>query len=122
MSVLGNILWILTGGILIALVYALGGLVLCLTIVGIPFGVQLFKLAWLSLFPFGKEIYTTGFASGCLGVLMNVLWILIGGIELAIIHLILALILAVTIIGLPFARQHIKLARLALTPFGSQVL
>lgn len=122
MSVLGNVLWILTGGILIALWYALGGLVLCLTIVGIPFGMQLFKLAWLSLFPFGKEILSTSFASGCLGVLMNVLWILVGGIELVITHLILALILAVTIIGLPFARQHIKLARLALMPFGSRAL
>lgn len=122
MSVLGNVLWILTGGILIALWYALGGLVLCLTIVGIPFGMQLFKLAWLSLFPFGKEILSTSFASGCLGVLMNVLWILVGGIELVITHLVLALILAVTIIGLPFARQHIKLARLALMPFGSRIL
>lgn len=122
MSVLGNILWILTGGFLIALWYALGGLVLCLTIVGIPFGVQLFKLAWLSLFPFGKEIQTTGFASGCLGLVMNVLWILIGGIELVISHLILALLLAITIIGLPFARQHLKLARLALTPFGSTIV
>lgn len=122
MSVLGNILWLLTGGFLIALWYALGGVVLCLTIVGIPFGVQLFKLAWLSLFPFGKEIQATRFASGCLGLVMNVLWILIGGIELVISHLILALILAITIIGLPFARQHLKLARLALTPFGSVIV
>ncbi len=122
MLVLGNILWILTGGFLIALWYAIGGLVLCLTIVGIPFGVQLFKLAWLSLFPFGRTVLTTGFASGCLGVTMNVLWILIGGIELVITHLILALILAITIIGLPFARQHVKMARLALMPFGSIIV
>lgn len=122
MSVLGNILWILTGGFLIALWYALGGLILCVTIVGIPFGKQLFKLAWLSLVPFGKEVQTTGFASGCLGLVMNVLWILIGGIGLAVSHLILALLLAITIIGLPFARQHLKLARLALTPFGSTIV
>jgi uncharacterized membrane protein YccF (DUF307 family) len=120
-SALGDLLWMLTGGILIALWYALGGVVLCLTIVGIPFGVQLFKLAVLALFPFGSEVRVTGFASGPLGVAMNVLWLLIGGIWLAACHLALALIMALTIVGLPFARQHFKLARLALMPFGSVI-
>lgn len=121
MSFLGNVLWILTGGFLVALIYFIGGGILCLTIVGIPFGVQLFKLGALALSPFGREIQPTGFASGCLGVVMNLLWILLGGIELVVLHLILALLLAITIIGLPFARQHIKLARLALFPFGSDI-
>ena len=119
MSTLGNILWIVLGGFLLALIYFLGGVVLCCTIVGIPFGLQLFKLGVLSLTPFGRDVSTTGFASGCLGVTMNVLWILVGGIELVFVHLILALVLAITIVGLPFARQHIKMARLALMPFGS---
>ncbi|MBC7241713.1 MAG: YccF domain-containing protein [Anaerolineae bacterium] len=121
MNVLGDLLWMLTGGILVALWYALGGVVLCLTVVGIPFGVQSFRLAGLALFPFGSEIRITGFASGPLGVAMNVLWLLIGGIWLAVCHLALALLMAITIVGLPFARQHFKLARLALMPFGSVI-
>jgi len=121
MSLLGNVLWILLGGFLVALIYLFGGLVLCLTVVGIPFGVQLFKLAIIGLAPFGHDIDTTGFASGCLGITMNVIWIIAGGIELAIVHLLLALLLGITIIGLPFAKQHLKMARLALMPFGSVV-
>jgi len=120
-SFLGNVLWVILGGFLVALFYFLGGLVLCATIVGIPFGVQLLKLGILSLAPFGHDIETTGFASGCLGVIMNVIWILLGGIELVAIHLVLALILAITIVGLPFAKQHVKMARLALMPFGSVI-
>ena len=121
MSFLGNVLWILTGGFLVALIYFFGGLVLCLTIVGIPFGVQLFKLGILGLLPFGKDVDTTGFASGCLGVSMNIIWLVAGGIELAITHLVLALIMAITVVGLPFAKQHMKMARLALMPFGSEI-
>ena len=121
MSFLGNVLWILLGGFIVALLYFLGGLILCITIVGIPFGVQLFKLGLFSLMPFGRDIETTGFASGCLGVVMNLIWIIAGGIELVFVHLALALIMAVTIIGLPFAKQHIKMARLALMPFGSSI-
>jgi uncharacterized membrane protein YccF (DUF307 family) len=121
MSFLGNVLWILTGGFLVALIYFFGGLVLCLTIVGIPFGVQLFKLGILGLLPFGKDVDTTGFASGCLGVIMNIIWLVAGGIELAITHLVLALIMAITVVGLPFAKQHMKMARLALMPFGSEI-
>jgi uncharacterized membrane protein YccF (DUF307 family) len=121
-SALGNLLWIfLGGGILISLGYLIGGLVLCLTIVGIPFGLQLFKLAGLALFPFGREVNTTGSAGGLLSILMNVLWWVFGGVEVAIVHLVLALILAVTVVGLPFAKQHLKLLQLALVPFGARV-
>lgn len=121
MSLLGNVLWILLGGFIVALLYVIGGIILCCTIVGIPFGVQLFKLGVLSLTPFGKSIETTGFASGCVGIVMNLLWILAGGIELVIVHVLLALMFAVTIVGLPFAKQHLKMARLALMPFGSVI-
>ncbi len=121
MSFLGNVLWILTGGFLVALIYFFGGLVLCLTIVGIPFGVQLFKLGVLGLLPFGRDIETTGFATGCLGVIMNIIWLVAGGIELAITHVILVAILAITVVGLPFAKQHLKMARLALMPCGSVI-
>jgi uncharacterized membrane protein YccF (DUF307 family) len=119
MSLLGNVLWILLGGgIVLFLEYLLAGFLLCLTIVGIPFGVQCIKLGLLALLPFGKEIVEGKSASGCLSVVMNVLWILLGGIWITLTHLLFGLICAVTIIGIPFAKQHLKLAALALAPFG----
>jgi uncharacterized membrane protein YccF (DUF307 family) len=125
MRTLLNVLWaIVGGGLITALEYVLGGLVLCLTVVGIPFGVQCFKLAGLALFPFGKEVVEdpTSAGSGALGLVMNVLWFLVAGIWTCITHLGLALGLAVTIIGIPFALQHLKLAVLALFPFGRRVV
>lgn len=125
MRTLLNLLWaILGGGLITAIEYALGGLVLCLTVVGIPFGVQCFKLAGLALFPFGKDVVEdpSSAGSGFLGLLMNVLWFLVAGIWTCITHLGLALGLAVTIIGIPFALQHLKLAVLALFPFGRRVV
>ena len=123
MSLLGNILWILVGGgILLFFEYLLAGLLLCVTIVGIPFGIQCMKLSVLALLPFGREVRDTGRAGGCLSTVMNLIWILIGGIWITITHAILALILAVTIIGIPFAKQHMKLAALALVPFGKEIV
>jgi uncharacterized membrane protein YccF (DUF307 family) len=122
MSLLGNLLWIiLGGGIFIFLFYLIGGFLLCLTIVGIPFGVQLIKLAFLALAPFGHEVDTTGSAGGFIPILMNVLWWVFGGVEVAIVHLVFALLMAITIIGLPFARQHMKMVMLALVPFGARI-
>ena len=121
MSLVGNILWILLGGIIIFLEYLIGGFILCLTIVGIPFGLQCFKLAFLALVPFGKEVSQGEKATGCLATIMNVIWILIGGIEIVLTHLVFALLCAITIIGIPFAKQHMKLAALALMPFGMQI-
>jgi uncharacterized membrane protein YccF (DUF307 family) len=122
MSCLGNLLWIfLGGGIVISCFYLVGGIVLCLTIIGIPFGLQLFKLAGLSLSPFGKEVNTERTAGGILSILMNVLWWIFGGVEVAVMHLVMALILTITIIGIPFARQHLKLLTLALVPFGTSI-
>jgi len=120
-SFLGNLLWFILGGFLVALIYFIGGLILCCTIIGIPFGVELWKLGVLSLAPFGRDIETSGFATGFLGVVMNVLWIVLGGIELVCVHVALAVILGITIVGLPFAKQHIKLARVALMPFGAKL-
>jgi len=122
MSILGNILWIiLGGGIIIFLEYLVGGLILCITIIGIPFGMQCFKLAFLGLVPFGKEVRSSDGAVGCLATIMNIIWILLGGIEIALTHLIFAVLCAITIIGIPFAKQHMKLAALALMPFGKQI-
>lgn len=121
MNLLGNILWLILGGIILFLEYFIGGLVLCLTIIGIPFGLQCIKLSFVALFPFGKEIVTKESNSGCLSVVMNIIWILVGGIWVALTHLVFALICAITIIGIPFARQHIKLMELSFAPFGKEV-
>jgi uncharacterized membrane protein YccF (DUF307 family) len=121
-SALGNVLWVvLGGGIFLFFEYLLGGVVLCLTIVGIPFGIQCIKLSLLALLPFGKRVAVTNAGSGCLSTVMNILWILAGGIWIALTHLIFGVVCAITIVGIPFARQHVKLAALSLTPFGKTV-
>ena len=125
MALLLNVLWILVGGgFAICLEYMIGGLLLCLTIVGIPFGLQCFKLAELSLLPFGHEAIPDPEAStsGCLGIFLNVFWFLVAGLWIFLTHVGLALALALTIIGLPFAWQHLKLAVFALRPFGRKVI
>jgi uncharacterized membrane protein YccF (DUF307 family) len=122
MSLLGNLLWVLLGGgLLLFLEYLAGGLVLCLTIVGIPFGVQCFRMALLALLPFGKEVTRAEKPAGCLTISLNILWILAGGIWVALTHLVFAVLCALTIIGLPFALQHLKLASFALVPFGTEI-
>lgn len=119
MSLLGNLLWIVLGGGLVLFVeYLLGGILLCVTIVGIPFGIQCFKLGLLALLPFGKEVVPTDRATGFLALLFNILWLLLGGVWIALTHVLFAVLTAITIIGIPFAVQHMKLAALALTPFG----
>ncbi|MBT8069720.1 MAG: YccF domain-containing protein [Gammaproteobacteria bacterium] len=122
MSLLLNILWFILGGFLVALAYILGGIILCITIIGIPFGIQCFKLSILGLAPFGREIRETEPPGGCLSVIMNIIWILLPGLELALIHLFLAALFAITIVGLPFAAQHLKMTRLAILPFGFRVI
>ena len=121
MSVLLNILWFIFGGFLVSLAYILGGILLCITIIGIPFGIQCFKLSVLGLAPFGHEIRETDPPGGALAVIMNIIWIILPGLELALIHLALAFLFALTIIGLPFAVQHLKMTRLAILPFGFRV-
>lgn len=122
MSLIGNILWIfLGGGIFIFFQYIVGSIALMLTIVGIPFGVQTLKLSYLSLVPFGKRVVNGPSATGFVATVLNVIWLIFGGIWIALTHLVFALLCAVTIIGLPFAKQHVKLAALGLTPFGKSI-
>ena len=121
MNLLLNIIWLVFGGFIVAIAYVLGAVLLCITIIGIPFGIQCFKLAGLAVAPFGREIREKEPPSGCLAVVMNIIWIILPGLELAIFHLIMALLFAITIIGLPLASQHLKMTRLALLPFGFQV-
>jgi len=122
MSVLLNIIWFILGGFLVSLAYILGGILLCLTIIGIPFGIQCFKLSILGMAPFGSEIRETDPPGGALAVIMNIIWIILPGLELALIHLALAFLFAISIIGLPFAAQHLKMTRLAILPFGFRVV
>lgn len=121
MNLLLNILWIILGGLLVCLEYIVGSVLLMITIIGIPFGLQSLKLALLALCPFGQRVVSTSSDGGCLSVLMNILWIFCGGIWIALTHLAFGVLLCITVIGIPFGMQHFKLAGLALTPFGKAV-
>lgn len=118
MSLLGNIIWLIFGGILSAIAWLLIGILWSVTIIGLPIGLQCFKMARLSLSPFGKHVKSTGSASS---LLLNIFWLIFGGIELAIGHLIVGLLLCMTIIGIPFGKQFFKLAHLSLVPFGAVI-
>jgi uncharacterized membrane protein YccF (DUF307 family) len=118
MSTLGNILWIIFGGFVSALLYVLGGALCCLTIIGIPFGMQAFKLAGASLTPFGRSVVSEPDSDGTLTLIFNVIWVFTAGWMLACSHLAHAAVLAVTIVGIPFAVQHLKMVPLCLLPFS----
>jgi uncharacterized membrane protein YccF (DUF307 family) len=122
MRLLGNVIWFVFGGVFIALEYLIGSIVLMITIVGIPFGFQTLKMAGLALWPFGKDVKQSESASGCLSIIMNILWILCGGLWICASHLIFGVLFCITIIGIPFGKQHFKLAFLALTPFGKKII
>ena len=118
MSLLGNILWLIFGGLIAGLGYIIGGLLMCLTIIGIPFGIQSMKLGVATFAPFGKTIVENPDANGPLEIVLNVIWLILFGWEIAIAHLVSAGVLALTIIGIPFALQHVKLIPIALLPLG----
>ncbi len=122
MRLLGNIIWLVFGGIFIALEYLISSILLIVTIVGIPFGLQTLKMAGLALWPFGKDIVVRESGTGCLSTLMNIVWILIGGIWICLSHFVIGVFFFITIIGIPFGKQHLKLAALALTPFGREII
>ncbi|MGF2062682.1 YccF domain-containing protein [Enterococcus casseliflavus] len=119
MNFLGNVIWFVFGGLIGAISWFLAGCLWCITIIGIPIGLQCFKFATLSLAPFGKDIVYRG---GGVSVILNILWLIFSGIPLALGHLASAVILAITIIGIPFAVQSLKMARLALMPFGAEIV
>ena len=121
MSLLGNLVWLIFGGFLSGMGYILGGLLVCLTIVGIPFGVQAVKLGVATMTPFGKEIVAINEAAHFGNILLNVLWAVVFGWEIAVSHLVHGLILGITIVGIPFAKQHFKLIPIALAPFGREI-
>lgn len=123
MKTIGNIIWFIFGGVMIAIEYFVAGLTMMLTIVGIPFGIQCIKLGVLALWPFGHKVekYKKPLPLGLLNVIMNIIWIVIGGIWIALTHLFWGIIFCITIIGIPFGMQHFKMIRLALFPFGKTI-
>ncbi len=120
MSLLGNILWLIFGGFLSGMGYILGGLAICFTIVGIPFGLQAIKIGIATMAPFGKENKSVG-GDGFFILIFNLIWLVCFGWEIAIAHLVSGCILLLTIIGIPFAYQHFKLVPMALLPFGREL-
>ena len=118
MSFIGNVIWLIFGGFLAGIGYILGGLLICFTIIGIPIGTQAIKLGVATMAPFGREIVTTPAYGETKTMVLNLIWAVVFGWEVAVVHFTHGLLLAITIIGLPFARQHFKLIPLSLAPFG----
>lgn len=119
MKFIGNVIWIICGGLLSAIGWWLAGALWCITIIGIPVGVQCFKLSSISLNPFGKDVVDEGGAVSCL---LNIIWFFVSGLELAIGNALIGILLCVTIIGFPFGKQFFKIAKLAIAPFGVRVV
>lgn len=118
MGILGNILWFIFGGFAAGLSWVIAGIGWCITIIGIPIGLQCFKFAGLAFFPFGKEVTYGG---GAMSLIANIFWLLLTGIPMAIADVVWGCILCITIIGIPFGKQFFKLAKLSLMPFGATV-
>jgi len=118
MGCLGNFLWFIREGLVSGLTWAVAGCLWCITIIGIPIGKQCFKLAGLSFFPFGKEV---DYGGGVGSLIVNIIWIIVTGLPLALEHAVFGAIMCITIVGIPFGLQHFKLAKLALMPFGARV-
>ena len=123
MKFIGNLIWLIMGGLLTAVMYWIAGILMCITIIGIPFGIQLVKIGTLSLWPFGHDLTPiAGNESSCLQIVFNVLWIVLGWWEIALTHLTFGLILCCTIVGIPWGIQHFKLAMASIIPFGKEVV
>ncbi|MFW2382797.1 MAG: YccF domain-containing protein [Acidimicrobiales bacterium] len=121
MKLIGNILWLILAGSWLAIGYATAGLVLCLTIIGIPFGIQAFKLAAFALWPFGKSVGRSP-EGGLLELVFNLLWLVLFGWVIFVAHVVTGALLCLTIIGIPFGVQAFKLSVLALWPFGRVIV
>lgn len=121
MNIFLNIIWVVFGGLMIAIEYAISSIAMMITIIGIPFGLQTMKLAAVALWPFGTDVTKSGWPSGCLAGVMNVIWWFVGGVPIALTHLAWGVLFCITVIGIPFGMQHFKLMRLALFPFGKSV-
>lgn len=121
MKFLGNLIWLIFGGLAVAIEYFTASIALCLTIIGIPFALQTIKLGVLAIWPFGSRVSANPQSSGCLSALMNVIWFFVGGIWIFLTHLFFGILLCITIVGIPWGIQHFKLTKLALLPFGREI-
>lgn len=121
MRIIGNILWLIFGGLESAIGYFTGSIAMAITIIGIPWAWQTFKVGLLCLWPFGAKIESGQQKHGCLNFLMNVIWFIFGGLATCISHLLFGVLLCITIIGIPFGKQHFKMAKLAVAPFGKNI-
>jgi len=121
MNLIGNIIWFVFGGFIIAIEYIIASVFLMITIIGIPFAFQTLKLANLALWPFGRQSVIVSQPTGCLSAILNLVWLVFGGVWIALSHVIFGLLFTITIIGIPFGAQHFKMASLALLPFGRTV-
>lgn len=118
MSILGNIFWFISGGFLSGLSWLIAGVLWCVSIIGIPIGIQCFKFAGLAFWPFGKDIVYGG---GAVSLLANIVWLIVSGIPMAVGNVAVGIICYITIIGIPFGKQFFKIAKLSLMPFGAEV-
>ncbi|AOE48908.1 YccF domain-containing protein [Kangiella sediminilitoris] len=123
MSLLLNIIWLIFGGFFVSMGYIAGGIALCFTIIGIPWGFQCFKLAIFALFPFGQDtrMRDRPAPQDLINIILNIIWLIFGGIWVMINHIFWGVVLCITIIGIPFGIQHFKMVKLALWPFGRQI-
>ncbi len=121
MNILGNIIWLLFGGLEAAIGYFTGSLALAMTIVGIPWALQIFKIGLLCLWPFGAEVTKGDCPTGCIRIPLNILWIVFGGLWAWLCHILCGALLCITIIGIPWGKQHFKMAGLSLRPFGRNI-
>lgn len=122
MKLLGNIIWLVFGGLMVAIEYFVMGIAFLVTIIGIPFGFQCFKLGVLAIWPFGSRVENSETSSGCISTILNIIWIVTGGIIISITHLFWGILLCITIIGIPFGKQHFKMMAIAFTPFGKRIV
>lgn len=122
MNAIGNLIWLIFGGFLSAIGYFMGGFILCITVIGIPFGLQCFKIGFMVLMPFGSKVVSDSSNTGCLSVIFNIIWLFSGGLYTALMHLLFGFLLSITIIGAPWGRQHFKLIELSLMPFGKRIV
>lgn len=122
MSFVGNIIWIICGGLISFLMYFLGGIILCLTIIGIPFGVQSIKIGFATLAPFGGTTIEKSDANSPIRLIFNAIWVVTFGFGIALNHLFWAAFLGLTVIGIPFSYQHLKLIPISLFPFGREFM
>lgn len=119
MRFIGNIIWFLLIGLWSGLAWLFLGILYCITIIGIPIGIQLFKFAQLSFFPFGKDVM---FSEKTSSLLLNIIWLIFGGIELGFGYLLTGLIFCITIVGIPFGKQCFKLMKISFLPFGANIV